>query len=517
MNEEVVQNVQAELNLVGSLFKKPDLYVTFGRYIRSQYDFSDEATRFFYDSFETYYLTYSKDVDQIKWNMFVSQDEERLRMNKKLGGWNTIKSFMSVADTADCKNYYDLVKKFSLLREYGRNGFPVEKIMAIKNFDKLKPIDIYRIIRQKADQIHTIINCDTEAVNLGSDMHETLLSYVQAPRMGLPTPWYLYNEMMFGLQNGDVIFEGFLSNEGKTRKLILLAAWVVYHEGRDFLMMSNEMAEDKLKSALLTTILNNKCFQELHGVTLNKPEREIVLGAYKDRDTGDYIRRLVDDNGAYIETNEEFIKRIRERSDELSAVERVTEWIQNYRAAKLMFLDIGDDYSDERVEQELRKYRLTRKVTYYGYDTLKGYKTDDWSVIKQTATMLKEVTKELQMSGFAVFQLSDDTVFTDMFTLSSNNIANSKHIKHVTDVLTMGKKIAKEDYYKYQLVLEDPNNVWGKPVYTDLDYKKTYFGIKIDKNRSGNKDKLMAFVIDLDLNTWDNVGYFIKKKITKEK
>lgn len=57
-------------------------------------------------------------------------------------------------------------------------------------------------------------------------------------------------------------------------------------------------------------------------------------------------------------------------------------------------------------------------ITYYVYDTLKGYKTDDWSVIKQFATDLKELTNELKMSGFAVFQLSDDTVFTDVFILS---------------------------------------------------------------------------------------------------
>ena len=47
------------------------------------------------------------------------------------------------------------------------------------------------------------------------------------------------------------------------------------------------------------------------------------------------------------------------------------------------------------------------------------------------------------MSGFAVFQLSDDTVFTDIFSLSSNNIANAKQIKHVADILNIGKKLSK--------------------------------------------------------------------------
>ena len=66
------------------------------------------------------------------------------------------------------------------------------------------------------------------------------------------------------------------------------------------------------------------------------------------------------------------------------------------------------------------------------------------------------------MSGFAVFQLSDDTVFTDVFSLSSNNIANAKQIKHVTDILTIGKRISKSDYHKYQYVAECDS--WGETV-----------------------------------------------------
>mgnify|MGYP000547878084 CR=1 FL=1 len=55
------------------------------------------------------------------------------------------------------------------------------------------------------------------------------------------------------------------------------------------------------------------------------------------------------------------------------------------------------------------------------------------------------------------------------------------------------------------------NESWGEPVVEDLDYNKQYFAIKADKNRSGDKDKIMAFEIDLNYNIWDNVGYIIKK------
>ena len=113
------------------------------------------------------------------------------------------------------------------------------------------------------------------------------------------------------------------------------------------------------------------------------------------------------------------------------------------------------------------------------------------------------------MSGYAVFQLSDETVFTDIFSLSSNNIANAKQIKHVADILNIGKKLNKEEYHKYQMVLECDS--WGEVNAENLDLNKQYFCIKPDKNRAGSKDKIMLFEIDLNLNVWKNIGYIIKK------
>ena len=56
------------------------------------------------------------------------------------------------------------------------------------------------------------------------------------------------------------------------------------------------------------------------------------------------------------------------------------------------------------------------------------------------------------------------------------------------------------------------NDSWGEPTGDDLDLKKQYFAIKPDKNRAGDKDKVMLFEIDLNLNIWKNVGYIIRKK-----
>lgn len=505
-------NVSAEICFVGALFRNPDLFVNYGKFMRSKYDFSDVAVKFFYDSFEIYYTTFSQTVDETKMNVFMSQNEERLNTYRKYKGWKTIQQYMELADENDCKNYFDTVKKYSLVREYGRNGFPSDKILNHKNFDKMSPNDIYRIIRTKADKIHTVINAGEEAVELTDNNTSQINKYLEKPNFGLKFPWYMYNEYFLGMRETKVLFEGFLSNEGKTRKLVFLAAYVALVQNENFLLMSNEMDEEDLRSCLITTVINNEEFQQIHGVVLHKPEREIVLGLYHDR-KGNLIRRKTDELGVIVESNEEYIKRVQLESDEYWQVRKVTEWIDSdERKGKVMFKDVGDDYSPERIEFELRKAKMVQNIRYYGYDTLKGYNTDDWSQIKQFATRLKELTKELRMSGYAVFQLSDDTVFTDIFSLSSNNIANAKQIKHVADILNIGKRLKREEYHKYQLV--EDNTEWGEPIPDDLDLKKQYFCIKPDKNRAGSKDKIMLFEIDLNLNIWKNIGYIIKKNKT---
>ena len=512
MSVKSVNNIQAEILLVGSLYKEPDLYVSYGNFMRSKYDFSDEATKFFYDCFELMYTTFSQNMDENQVNIFMSQDTDRLILYKRYKGYKTISQWMQLADVDDFKNYYNLVKKYSLVREYERNGYPVQRILNHKNFIQWTAQDIYKIIRSQADKINTIISASEESVVLTSNVSNQVQSLLLSPDMGIPMPWNMLTEMFRGCRLGKVIFNGFLSNEGKSRNMMLLIAYIVLVQNEKFLLLSNEMDEDDLRNCLITTVVNNECFRELHGVHINKREEEIVLGKYRDRN-GNYIERYTDDFGDYIESEEDYIARVERDSDEYHQIQKVAQWVDQQREGKLFFKDVGMDYSDESLEFEFRKHKMIYGVNYCGYDTLKGFRTDDWQTVKQTATKIKELMKEIHMFCFAVFQLTDDTVFTDVFQLSSNNIANAKQIKHIADILMLGKRIDKEEYYKYQYI--SPTD-WGEATPHDLDYNKQYFALKIDKNRGGNKQKMPLFEIDLDYNTWVEIGHLIKKKKNKD-
>lgn len=509
-NIEIIEptNVQAEILFVGSLYKNADLYVSYGNFMRSEYDFSDPVTKFFYDSFSIMYTTFSQTIDETKLNIFMSQDDERLRTYKKYKGWKTISQWMSMADTEDFKNYFNIVKKYSLVREYERNGYPVQRILKHKNFEKWKPQDIYKIIRSKADKINTIINASEESVVLTSKTEEQAKSFLISPEMGLAMPWGILNKMFRGCRLGKVVFNGFLSNEGKSRNMMLLIAYITLVKNEKFLLLSNEMDESDLRNCLITTVINNSYFQKLHGVYRFKREEELVLGIYYD-DDGNIIQRYQDEFGNYIETEEEYIARVEATSSEYRDIIKVARWIDEKRDGKLYFKDVGMDYSDETLEFEFRKAKMVYGIKYCGYDTLKGFRTDEWSSVKQTATKIKELMKDLGMFCWSVFQLTDESVFTDVFQLSSNNIANAKQMKHVADCLMLGKRIDKEEYHKYQYVA---TNDWGEQRKHDLDLSKKYFALRVDKNRGGNKDFMPLFEINLDYNLWDEIGYLVKKQ-----
>jgi hypothetical protein len=507
LQEKEPRNIQNEILLVGSMYKNPDLYVSWGQYIRSKYDFDDEVTKFFYDCFELMYKTFAQSIDETKVNTFMSQDKERLKLYKKYGSYKIISQWISLADIEDFKNYFNIVKKYSLVREYQRNGYPVQKILQHKRFNEWTANDIYKMIRAKADKISTVILANEESVVLNENTQSAITQYLIKPQMGLEIPWNLINEMFRGCRLGKVVFNGFLSNEGKTRNLMKLMVFITLIKNEKFLLLSNEMDEEDLRSCLITTVVNNPEFKELHGIDIYKPEREIVLGQYRD-DKNNFILRECDSKGNHIESKEEYIQRVEKNSKEYRQLLEIGKWIDSKKDKQIFFKDVGNDYSDQTLEFEYRKHNIVHGVKYAGYDTMKGYGTDDWQTVKQTATKLKELMKDVKMFLWAVFQLTDDTVFTDIFQLSSNNIANAKQIKHVADMMTLGKRIPKDDYNKYQYISHFD---WGVPIPKNLDVEKTYYGWVVEKNRGGSKDKVPLFEVNLDRNTWDEVGYLIRR------
>lgn len=502
------KNINAEICLVGSLLKSPDLYLTSGTLIKAKYDFTDDACKFFYNCFEEYYLTFSQEVSEIKFNNYMSQNNERLRQYKKYGAWKTVNSFMNLADENDFRNYLNIVKKYSLIREYARNGFPAEKILNYKNFQTLTANDIYRLMRAKADNINSVINVIDDPVVVTQGNIKLVDSYLLRPQMGIPTPWEAYNEAFKGLLPNRVLIQAFKSNEGKSRNLTYLIAYVTLIQKKKFMMFSNEQQEADVRNCLLTTVINGKEFQKLHGVVMHKTEEELTLGRYHPDDNSNiYVERRED------ETDKEYIDRVKSTQD-YQNVKKVAEWMDEQLEGCFYFRDVTDDYSNERLEMELRKCAVVYKCDAFAYDTAKASGIDDWKELKKCITNIVELAKQLHLTGICTYQLSDESENVSIFDFNSTQLASSKQVRHVVDCLTMGRRLKVDEYHLCQYIpFQDDNLCWGEVVPLDLNEKKAYFAIKVDKNRIGHRADIILFEIDLDINEWNCIGYLIKKKV----
>lgn len=484
------------------------MIVEHGHNIRSKYDFCDQVTKFFYDNAEIIFQKRTQTFNQSNVNAFMTEDSERLALYRKYGGWRTIDKWMQMAEPENIQNYFNVIKKHSLLREYHRNGFNIEPILKHSKFDSLTAMDIYRLIRSKADRIHTVILTNEEAEILNSHIKETLLHCMEVPDLGLQLPFPIMNDMVRGAKRKTVMAVGMLSNAGKTRLMTKILAYFTLCMHERVFVMLNEMSVEELRYALITTVINNPEFQKLHGIELKKPERELTLGKYKD-ENGDFIEIMKDDWGDPIETIDEFAERVAANSWEYVKIMEVAAWIEKETQTLIFVKDVAAAYDDKTLEFEIRKANLTLGAKYFFYDTFKNdiATTGDWAALKTTATKLTEVAKQLDMFGYLSIQLTDDANYCESHELTSSNIANAKQIKHVLHTLFLFKEIPFKKFHKYKYKNKTD---WGASTEHELDPKKRYYCCVTDKNRAGGKKKLL-FEVDLDLNIWSEVGELIVK------
>lgn len=494
--------------LVGSIYKDPNLFVEHGHNIRSKYDFYDEATKFFYDNAEILYRKRSQSFNRSVINTYMAEDTDRLLLYKKYGGWKTIESWMGLSITDNFQSYFEVLKKYSLLREYQRNGFAIEKIVNHPKFEMLSALDIYRLIRSKADRIHTVILTNEEAEVLNSNIKTTLLHCMEMPDMGITIPFPIMNDIVRGFKRKSVMAVGMLSNAGKTRYMIKLIAYITLVLKEKVFGLLNEMTVEEIRYALITTVINNPEFQELHGLKLKKDEKELTLGLYKDNN-GNFIYPIKDEWGEVIESIEDYAKRVSENSVEYNKIMQIADWIESETQPLICVKDVASAYDDKTLEFEIRKAKLTQGINYFFYDTFKNglQTTGDWAAMKITATKLTELAKELDMFGYLSIQLTDDANYIKSDELTSSNIANAKQVKHVLHTLFLFKEIPKSDFGRYAVIT---NNDWGTNTKHNLDATKRYYCCVTDKNRFGPKKKLL-FEVDLDKNIWTEVGELVRQ------
>ena len=340
-------------------------------------------------------------------------------------------------------------------------------------------------------------------------LNENLTSFFESDENnlanGLALPFPILSEVFKGIRKGETMAFAMPSNAGKSRFTINLSAYVALVHKKKVLVISNEMSEEKMKLCFLTTIINNKDIQKIHGYNIKKNETELLEFKFRP-DNKENVE--VDENGFVIQAKDEsrkdFVKRLSTISSEFNDIVAVSNWAEKELKNSIYFINITDHTNDE-LQKVIMNYYYKEKIEYVFYDTLK---TDTANIgngeeIKRTATILSNIAQNFGIYIFSTLQLMEST--TMPINLSINDLAVSRTVKEVLDTLCLLKQIVKEDLDKYEYSLQEiDTKFYDLEKFEDPDVR--YYACVVDKNRAGAKPKVL-FRLNLAYNYWEELGY----------
>ena len=328
---------------------------------------------------------------------------------------------------------------------------------------------------------------------------------------GLPLPFPILTSVFKGIRKGETMAFSMPSNSGKSRFTIDIAAHTALLYHKKVLVISNEMSEDKMRLCLITTIINNKEIQKLHGEEITKSEGELL--EFKFRPDKDIKDVEVDENGFVKrkdkESQKDFVERLLKISTEFKKVIKITDWANEQINNSIYFINITDHTNDE-LRKVIMNYYYKEKIEYVFYDTLK---TDTANIgigeeLKKTATILSNLAQNFNLYICSTLQLAEtDTLPVN---LNVNDLAVSRTVKEVLDTLCLIKQINRDTLQNYEYSLKEVDTEYfDLKMYEDPDVR--YYACVVDKNRAGAKPTLL-FRLNLAYNVWEELGYLRLKQ-----
>ena len=497
-----LSNKELEHIYMGLLLTDPKLIVKYYFLYEDCY-FEDEAILNAYKSILfTEGGTYTPEIAKNNFN-FARDTEEAFRFKSELKAKVEDKKYNME------KIYVELRKLFVLRKNY--LAIPIqsiqERIVEITDYilyDKMSIEEVESAVVQVSD---------TEKFKRAV-LNRNLTTFLEMGdnnlRNGLALPFPILNSVFKGIRKGETMAFAMPSNSGKSRFTIDVAAHTALVHKKKVLIISNEMSEEKMRLCLITTILNNKAIQELHGQKLSKTEGELLEFKFRP----DNPKKVeVDDDGFILrkkgEKQGDFVKRLTEESSEFRKTIAVTDWIDKELNNSIHFINITDHTNDE-LKKVIMNYYYKEQIEYVFYDTLK---TDTANIgigeeLKKTATILSNLAQNFNLYICSTLQLAESNTLP--VNLNVNDLAVSRTVKEVLDTLCLIKQINRDtlDNYEYSLNEVD-TKFFNLKKYEDPDVR--YYACVVDKNRAGAKPTLL-FRLNLAYNVWEELGYLRLKQ-----
>lgn len=425
---------------------------------------------------------------------------------------NTLKKEVKDKNYNMEKIYIDLKKLFVLRKNY--LAIPIqniqEKVIEIKEYELYDKMSV-----EEVESAVVQVN-DTEKFKRAI-LNKNLTSFLQLGdnnlTNGLSFPFPILTQVFKGIRKGETMAFAMPSNSGKSRFTIDIATHTALVHHKKVLIISNEMSEDKMRLCLITTILNNKEIQKMHGIEISKTEGELLEFKFRP----DATAKVKTDKDGFVikeekETQKDFVKRLVEVSKEFRDVITVTNWVNEQINNSIYFINITDHTNDE-LKKVIINYYYKEKIEYVFYDTLK---TDTANIgigeeLKKTATILSNIAQNFGIYICSTLQLTESDTLP--VNLTVNDLAVSRTVKEVLDTLCLIKQINRDTLENYEYSLKEVDTkFYDLKKFKDPDVR--YYACVVDKNRAGAKPTLV-FRLNLAYNVWEELGYLRLKQNKK--
>lgn len=423
---------------------------------------------------------------------------------------NTYDLKMKVRRIAAAKNYeleevYTKLKKLFILKKnyiVAATSAIQEKILEIQNYELYDDMTVEEV-ESALEQI-TVTTGLTQG-RLNENVTDFLLAGDNELSAGLSIPFPILTTVFKGLRRGETMCYAMPSNSGKSRFTLNLAAYISFIHKEKVLIISNEMAEDKMKLCMITTILNNPEIQKLHGQEISVSETELLELKFRP----DKGKRVKCDDKGYIlrkegESQEEYIEKLKKNSTVFRQTLKVTEWVNTQMNNSIFFIHITEHTNDD-LKKIIMNYYYKEGIHYMFYDTLKADTANigNSDEVKKTATILSNLAQKFRIFIASSMQLIESNTLP--VNLTVNEMSASKTVKEVLDTLCLIKQISRATLNKYEYSDTDQFDVCHDiDVPRDTDVR--FYACVVDKNRAGAKPTVL-FRLNLAYNRWEELGH----------
>ena len=405
--------------------------------------------------------------------------------------------------------YVKLKKLFILKKNYltAATNAIQEKILEIQHYELYADMTVEEV-ENALEQI-TVTTGLTQG-RLNENTTDFLLAGDNELSNGLSIPFNILSTVFKGLRRGETMCYAMPSNCGKSRFTINLASYISFIHKEKVLIISNEMAEDKMKLCMITTILNNPEIQELHGQKISVTEGELLELKFRP-DKGKKVK--CDENGYILrkegETQEEYIEKLKKNSEVFNQTLKVTDWVNTQINNSIFFIHITEHTNDD-LKKIIMNYYYKEGIHYMFYDTLKADTANigNSDEVKKTATILSNLAQKFRIFIASSMQLIESNTLP--VNLTVNEMSASKTVKEVLDTLCLIKQISRASLYKYEYADTDHfDKCYEIDVPIDTDVR--FYACVVDKNRAGAKPTVL-FRLNLAYNRWEELGHLRLKQ-----